>query len=388
MDYELADIFTKALPREQFEFLLSRLAVPNNGYLFVPGHGLLHIHKMADENVPAPAPTRYDDQTLPFAAWVPIGKRNFMLDLQKTQKNPIFQISVDILQHTKFFRADALEITPIDQANQFVSPPSSDAIMDFVNELGYTEARLQGLIGLDTQFSRCFGDDASSNIVHESSSSADAEIGANSDKTTSGSDTKKLQIDENQVKDVDNQVNLEEKTTELDQGQAGSDLGKTPESRPPPEHEVIEEDQARPDLRVSRVALIGPNTKPTHKEFMATVYLDVHGSLKLPVDEHVILEEPLSSSGTLSSMKNLFRDPFLNDKSTKDEQGKLNMDSEVVSMVTVLIHQASSSVPPLSTPIIDLSPPKPVPAIKHAPIFTATTMPTTRTLPLLPPPPQ
>nr|GEX42113.1 putative reverse transcriptase domain, ribonuclease H-like domain, aspartic peptidase domain protein [Tanacetum cinerariifolium] len=34
---------------------------------------------------------------------------------------------------------DALEITPIDQAHQFVSPPSGDAIMDFVNELGYTE---------------------------------------------------------------------------------------------------------------------------------------------------------------------------------------------------------------------------------------------------------
>ncbi|GKE71226.1 hypothetical protein Tco_1529298, partial [Tanacetum coccineum] len=34
---------------------------------------------------------------------------------------------------------EALEITPIDQAHQFVSPPIGDAIMDFVNELGYTE---------------------------------------------------------------------------------------------------------------------------------------------------------------------------------------------------------------------------------------------------------
>ncbi|GJZ74201.1 hypothetical protein Tco_0638347 [Tanacetum coccineum] len=34
---------------------------------------------------------------------------------------------------------EALEITPIDQAHQFVSPPSGDAIMDFVNELGYTK---------------------------------------------------------------------------------------------------------------------------------------------------------------------------------------------------------------------------------------------------------
>nr|GEX22733.1 retrovirus-related Pol polyprotein from transposon TNT 1-94 [Tanacetum cinerariifolium] len=57
-DYQLADIFTKALPRERFEFILSRL----------------------DENVPAQAPTRSDDQILPFAAWVPIIKSNFVLD--------------------------------------------------------------------------------------------------------------------------------------------------------------------------------------------------------------------------------------------------------------------------------------------------------------------
>ncbi|GJV83193.1 hypothetical protein Tco_1523091 [Tanacetum coccineum] len=139
---------------------------------------------MANENVPAPAPIISDDQILPFAAWVHIRKRNFVLDLQKKQKNPIFHISVDILQNTNFFRAfttsasvptiyiqhfwntltyeaktgaysfqldeiqfvleanllrESLEITPIDQAHQFVSPPSGDAIIDFVNELGYTK---------------------------------------------------------------------------------------------------------------------------------------------------------------------------------------------------------------------------------------------------------
>ncbi|GJU99455.1 hypothetical protein Tco_1328726 [Tanacetum coccineum] len=50
---------------------------------------------------------------------------------------------------------------------------------------------------------------------------------------------------------------------------------------------------------------------------------------------------------------------FLNEKSTEDELGKLNVKAEVVSMVTVPIYQASSSVPPLSTPVIDFSPPKP-----------------------------
>ncbi|GKG18200.1 hypothetical protein Tco_0372498, partial [Tanacetum coccineum] len=31
---------------------------------------------MTDKNVPALAPTRFDDQILPFAAWVPIGRSN------------------------------------------------------------------------------------------------------------------------------------------------------------------------------------------------------------------------------------------------------------------------------------------------------------------------
>nr|GEX06518.1 hypothetical protein [Tanacetum cinerariifolium] len=71
--------------------------------------------------------------------------------------------------------------------------------------------------------------DTSANIVRDSSSPADADTV----KTNSGGDIEILKIDEDQGKDVDKQVNLEEKNVELDQGQAGSDPGKTPESRPP-----------------------------------------------------------------------------------------------------------------------------------------------------------
>nr|GEW72013.1 retrovirus-related Pol polyprotein from transposon TNT 1-94 [Tanacetum cinerariifolium] len=423
--YQLAYIFTKDLPKERFEFLLPRLGMKS-----MTPKTLKHLQEGEEE--------------------------------------------------------DALEITPIDQAYQFVSPPLGDAIIDFVNEMGYTEARLQGLIGPDTQFSGCFGgiitstnvdyaellweefvqaiqtfltdkanlgshtkkdrkekphvipycrftklgnlkfvpkgkkdkvfgmpipnelisnnirntsyysaylemvakhnrrieaekkgkkkptiakqpkpkpaskksskpapsslqlideeepsqlktkpkpeyqgerdeydveraiqmslesfransqahvgsrqtpatkegstgpsakphNDALANNVHESRSPADAETCANSDKTTSG----------------------EEKTAKIDEGQAGSDLGKTVESRTLPEQEFMKEDHAGPNPRVSLVAFSGPNPEPTHEEFMANVYPDVHGSLKLPVDEHVILEEPLSSFGTLSSIKSL-----------------------------------------------------------------------------------
>ncbi|GJV55765.1 hypothetical protein Tco_1456770 [Tanacetum coccineum] len=102
-------------------------------------------------------------------------------------------------------------------------------------------------------------DDASTNIVHESPSLTDAETGADTDKTNSGGDTEILQIGEEQGDDVTNLVNLEEKTAEIDEGQVGSDPGQTPKSRPPPDDDKIDEDQAGPDPRESRMALAGPN---------------------------------------------------------------------------------------------------------------------------------
>ncbi|GJS88021.1 hypothetical protein Tco_0770657 [Tanacetum coccineum] len=136
-------------------------------------------------------------------------------------------------------------------------------------------------------------------------------------------------------------------------------------SRPPPEHEDMDEDQAGPNPRQSHEALAGPHPEPMHDDFIATVYPKVHEILKHTMKEHVYLENPLSSSGTLSSMKNLddaftFDDQFLNDKPTEEEPGKTTMETKVESMVIVPIHQASTLVTPLSTTIIDLSPPKPV----------------------------
>ncbi|GJZ35671.1 hypothetical protein Tco_0581488 [Tanacetum coccineum] len=528
---------------------------------------------MVDENVPAPAPTRSDDQILPVAAWVPIGKSNYVLDLQNKQKKPIFQIFMDILQNTNFFRAgtysfeldetqfvldanllrEALEITPIDPTHQFVSPLS--AILSMINQcligktsrhdrprypvlqmlwgiitssnvdyaeliptkkgrkdkahvipycrftkliiclLGRTnnihqrstslfhlteddlrlgnlkfvpkgeddkhdrkvaakkegkkklasakqtkpkptieksgksapapkpkislesfqaqghayvggvaiqepvaeairplpvvegkgkaivieEKATQSLLALHTPKRRSTmdqfifqrqtpatedastgpfaqpQDDTSANIIRDSPYTTDAETCVGSDKTSNGGDIEILQITEELGEDVEKQVDLKEKTVELDQDQARSDPSETHESRPPPVQVLIDEDQARPNPGISRVALAGLDLEPTHDEFMATLYRKVQESLKFPADEHVILADPLSSTGTLSSINNLedayaIGDQFINDKSTDDEPGKLNVESEVVSMVTVPIYQASSLVPPLFTP--------------------------------------
>ncbi|GJS81963.1 hypothetical protein Tco_0748504 [Tanacetum coccineum] len=200
-------------------------------------------------------------------------------------------------------------------------------------------------------------DDTSANVVRDTPSPIDAKTGVDMEKSNSEGDTKILNVLEEQGEDVSNMVALEERTIELDEGQAGSDPGKTHKSRPPPESVLMEEDQARSN----------------------------------PGQSHVV-QNPPSSSETLLSMKNLddaftFGDQFLNDKPTKEEPGKENVETEVKSMATVPIHQASSSAPPLSTPIIDLTPPKLVSPPVQEPIFTATTL-TTTTLPLPPPPPQ
>nr|GEX12422.1 retrovirus-related Pol polyprotein from transposon TNT 1-94 [Tanacetum cinerariifolium] len=205
-------------------------------------------------------------------------------------------------------------------------------------------------------------DDTFANIVRDTPSPTDVEIGANTDKTNSKGDTEILNVGEEQEEDVANKVDLDEKTTEIDEGQAGLNPGKTPESRPPSECVLMEEDQAGPNPGQSHVALAGPDPEPTYDDFVATVYPQVHDSLKHPDEEHVYLENPLSSTGTLSSMKNLdaytFGDRFFKDKPTEEDPRKTNMETEVESMVNVPIHQASSSVPPLSMLVIDHTPPK------------------------------
>ncbi|GKA04965.1 hypothetical protein Tco_0684085, partial [Tanacetum coccineum] len=60
---------------------------------------------MAEQNVPAQPPTRTDEQIVPRSQWLTIGKSNLLFNAQKIQKNPIFQISVDILSNTNFFQA-------------------------------------------------------------------------------------------------------------------------------------------------------------------------------------------------------------------------------------------------------------------------------------------
>ncbi|GJY25477.1 retrovirus-related pol polyprotein from transposon TNT 1-94 [Tanacetum coccineum] len=182
-EYQLADIFTKALPRERFEFILPRLGMKcmkpetlkslqdDQDKLTIASvyyHSLSiaiescgYIDIMADaEHAPSMAPPiRTDEQIMPRIRWVPIGRSNCYMNEEKSQPSPIFKIAVDILKQTNFFRAftasstipaiyiqqfwdticfdNALRITPIDKNRSFSPPSTPDTLIEFVNELGY-----------------------------------------------------------------------------------------------------------------------------------------------------------------------------------------------------------------------------------------------------------
>nr|GEU65957.1 hypothetical protein [Tanacetum cinerariifolium] len=79
---------------------------------------------------------------------------------------------------------------------------------------------------------------------------------------------------------------------------------------------------------------------------------------QLSVEEHMILEEPASSTGTLSSLQHLtkdlsFGDLFFNDKLSKADNEKTTAETEAESMVSFTIQLDTSPIPPMTTPVVD-----------------------------------
>ncbi|GJR58824.1 hypothetical protein Tco_1500986 [Tanacetum coccineum] len=178
---EMDDLYQKWMVHQLTKFQVLRVDMVINPPWNLP---FLGAKGLTSPEQTAIAPTRTDEQILPGSTWLQIGKSNLLFDAQKIQKNPIFQISVDILRNTNFFRAfsasasvpaiyiqqfwntmkydektgvyccqvdeqwfnlsadllrKALDITPVDPAHPFELPPTGDTVIDFVNQLGYPE---------------------------------------------------------------------------------------------------------------------------------------------------------------------------------------------------------------------------------------------------------
>ncbi|GKF04146.1 hypothetical protein Tco_0034814, partial [Tanacetum coccineum] len=138
-----------------------------------------------------------------------------------------------------------------------------------------------------------------------------------------------------------------------DKGQARSNPGDATESHPQPSHVV----HAGPNVEHMNLETTDASTqqkpKQIDEEFTTTAYPSVQENLKLLTEDQVILEEPTSSTRTFSSLQNLdkdlsFTDQFFVEKQQEEEPGKTNVEAEVQSMVSVSIHQDTSSVPPMT----------------------------------------
>ncbi|GKE41208.1 hypothetical protein Tco_1464613, partial [Tanacetum coccineum] len=178
----------------------------------------------------------------------------------------------------------------------------------------------------------------------------------------------------------------------LDEGQARPNPDDVAESQPLPTPSVL----AGPNLEHSDVENTDPSSQPQHEHmdegFTVAAYPDVQENLKLTVDEQVILEEPVSSTGTLSSLQHLakdfsFGDQFLNDKPSEADNEKTTADTEAESMVSVTVQQDTSVIPPMTSPVISPVPRSDSPNV-HSPLLTTTTTTSATTTTTLPLPPQ
>lgn len=88
---------------------------------------------MADSNAEGSSapPVRSDNDILPFNKWVSIGKSNCYVKADKPHNHPIFQIALDVLKHTTFFRAfTASANIPSIYIQQFWNTISYDRAID------------------------------------------------------------------------------------------------------------------------------------------------------------------------------------------------------------------------------------------------------------------
>ncbi|GKA47093.1 hypothetical protein Tco_0739976, partial [Tanacetum coccineum] len=180
----------------------------------------------------------------------------------------------------------------------------------------------------------------------------------------------------------------------LDEGQAGPNPDDVAESQPLPTPSVL----AGPNLEHSDVEITDASSQPQPEHmdegFIATAYPEVQENLKLTVDEQMIPEEPVSSTGTLSSLQHLtkdfsYGDQFIDDKPSEANNEKTTADTEAESMVSVSIQQDTSVIPPMTSPVIGPVPRPDSPNVHWPlPTTTTTTSATTTTTTTLPLPPQ
>ncbi|GJS69842.1 retrovirus-related pol polyprotein from transposon TNT 1-94 [Tanacetum coccineum] len=138
-EYQLADIFTKALAKERIEFLINKLEMQS----FTP-ETLKHLADEVDEywimSITKEKQQALDDALVPREQHLQIGSCNYRLRTTFKPKEPTFQVALDVLSLTPFYPAFLItaSMCPKLHGQQFVDPPFEEEILTFIRELGYS----------------------------------------------------------------------------------------------------------------------------------------------------------------------------------------------------------------------------------------------------------
>ncbi|GJY79854.1 putative ribonuclease H-like domain-containing protein [Tanacetum coccineum] len=375
-NYQLADILTKALPRERFEFLLPRLGMKS-----LTPETLRRLQEGEDEKG-KPTFQLVDEEDEAQQESIPHEEGNDP-DLELAKK-----LSLETPQEkgegegddADLERAIKLSLDPafLPQGRAPVGgvtirDPVSEATPKLHEVVGkgkavVTEEQVaHSLIDLSKkkrttdQFilarrdqtppdsttgpSSQPDDDTSDKEIHESSSTSDSERTESETETAAPKDDK-------------DQGEVDSSTVTSGVSIPVSDPVMAHEALAGPDPEPMEEDQTGSDSGKLHVSLAGPNPEHMDDDFLATAYPKVHENLKLITAERVIDDKPESHSGSMSSMKNLddtfhFGDQFLHDKPTEDDQEKSKAREESDSTIPDSSHQTATSTPPVIAPFTE-----------------------------------
>nr|GEU83594.1 retrovirus-related Pol polyprotein from transposon TNT 1-94 [Tanacetum cinerariifolium] len=389
-DYQLADIFTKALPRQQFEFILPRLDT------------------MADMTAPtgqaltmAP-PVCTNDQIMPRIRWVQTGYLKFST---KGTKREVYRMPIpdslitadlreasyyqeylaNVVKHRWFLAGEPARLTPDETFKGQARPDPGDAeakvqsISSLVVHAGSDqaeevpaveprvadeEADYQKAESLKTAHAVHHGPlppvvirepesgkyqpppkvpgkgkakVTEEQVAHDLLNSEEESKKVLTEASKGGNDD--VQTGPNP--DVQDEGQKEIDADTLDEGQAGSNPDERSEGQAGPDPGITgNEEQSIPnpvvhagsdrehmDLDVTK-ASPQPSMEQLDEGFLATAYPKIQESLKRAVEEQVLLEEPASSSGTLSSLHHLSKDISFGDQFFSDKPLDVDKNTE------------------------------------------------------------
>nr|GEX90877.1 hypothetical protein [Tanacetum cinerariifolium] len=313
-DYQLANIFTKALPRERFEFLFPRLYMKN----------ALQITPINDNN-PFVAPPSSDAvieyvNTLGYPCTLRNVSAMFVNDLYQPW------IEEEFVQSIQSFFTDKKRQTYSSQGKKKITPlfiPSIRFTKLIIHHLK-TKHNIYPRIGSPLHYSHKDNVMGNLGFVRKDGPSSQPEDEGIT-MTNSETESDEIVTPINKEKDASNRKLTEINARVQDEGQsrsnsgkqnegkAGSNPGNAAEFQPQPSHVV----HVGPNLELMYLAFSDASTQQNpeqmDEEFTTAAYPNVQENLKLPTEDQ------------------------------EEELEKTNAESEVQSMVSVPIHQDTSN---------------------------------------------